>query len=198
MTLAFAPTDGKSRTQTIQQLMQTVDKGGPRVSRTAVVVPDYSNGELNTSSVMVVKSVETLPRPVTATEQAARPFALGTIELHPTNGRRFPATDELGVFFLIYNAGTSSATGKPDVVTEFVFHSRPAGQPERYFNRTASQALNASMLPATFDPRADHQLQAGQFVPLRSFAPGEYRLEVQVHDQVTGRKLTREVVFTVY
>jgi hypothetical protein len=197
LSIVSAPTDGNSKTATIQQLIAKVDRGDPDVSRTPVTVPDFWNGELNTSSVMVVSAIDTLPKPLTAAELATRPFALGLRELHLTNGRRFATRDELSVFFLIYNAANSPGTGRPDLTVDYSFYARPTGQPERYFNRTAPQVFNATTLPQGFDPD-QHPLQAGQAVALKPFAPGEYRLEVTVQDRVSGRRLAREVTFTVY
>jgi hypothetical protein len=38
---------------------------------------------------------------------------------------------------------------------------------------------------------------AGQVVPLAGFEDGEYRLDVQVTDLLTGKSISRDLVFTV-
>jgi hypothetical protein len=97
---------------------------------------------------------------------------------------------------LIYNPKVDSAN-KPDVTVEFNFYQKPAGQPEKFFNKTAPQNLNAQTLPPNFDFAAGHQLQTGQAVPLASFPEGDYRLEIKVTDKIANKTLTREVNFTV-
>jgi hypothetical protein len=40
-------------------------------------------------------------------------------------------------------------------------------------------------------------LIAGQSVPLGSFEPGDYRLEIKVTDKTSGKSITRDVRFSV-
>jgi len=86
---------------------------------------------------------------------------------------------------------------KPDVTVEYNFYQKPAGAPEKFFNKTNPQALNAQTLPPNFDLAAGHQLQSGQAVPLASFPEGDYRLEIKVTDKIANKTLTREINFTV-
>ena len=104
--------------------------------------------------------------------------------------------DELSTFMLIYNPKVDSAN-KPDVSVEYNFYQKPAGAPEKFFNKTNPQALNAQTLPPNFDLAAGHQLQSGQAVPLASFPEGDYRLEIKVTDKIANKTLTREINFTV-
>ena len=97
---------------------------------------------------------------------------------------------------LIYNPKVD-ATNKPDVTVEYNFYQRQAGQPEKFFNKTNPQNLNAQTLPPQFDLAAGHQLQSGQAVPLASFPEGDYRLEIKVTDKIANKTLTREFNFTV-
>ena len=72
-----------------------------------------------------------------------------------------------------------------------------AGAPEKFFNKTNPQNLNAQTLPPQFDLAAGHQLQSGQAVPLASFPEGDYRLEIKVTDKIANKLVTRDVNFTV-
>ena len=161
-----------------------------------VTVPDFWNGELNTSSVIVAQRIDPLAAPLTPQQQADRPYALGTMEITPVYDLKFKKTAELSTFMLIYNPKTDSAN-KPDVSVEYNFYQKPAGQPEKFFNKTNPQSLNAQTLPPQFDLAAGHQLQSGQAVPLASFPEGDYRLEIKVTDKLANKTLTREVNFSV-
>jgi len=171
----------------------------PRVSilRQSVTVPDYWNDELATSSVIVAQRIDPLPAPLTPQQQADRPYALGAMEILPTFETRFTKKAELSTFMLIYNPKVDSVTNKPNVSVEYNFYQKLAGQPEKFFNKTNPQNLNAETLPAQFDLAAGHQLQSGQAVPLASFPEGDYRLEIKVTDKIANKTLTREIVFTV-
>ncbi len=168
----------------ISALKQTVD------------VPDFWNNDLATSSVIVAQRIDPLPAPLTPQQQADRPYALGMMEILPTFETKFTKKAELSTFMLIYNPKVDSAN-KPDVSVEYNFYQKLAGQPEKFFNKTNPQNLNAQTLPPNFDFAAGHQLQSGQAVPLASFPEGDYRLEIKVTDKIANKSLTREVNFTV-
>jgi len=163
----------------------------------SVTVPDFWNAaELTTSSVIIASRIDPLPAPLTPQQQADRPYALGTMEILPALETKFTKKNELSTFMLIYNPKVDAAN-KPDVQVEYNFYQKPAGQAEKFFNKTSPQNLNAQTLPAGFDFAAGHQLQTGQAVPLASFPEGDYRLEIKVTDKIANKTLTRDVNFTV-
>jgi hypothetical protein len=166
------------------------------VLKQSVTVPDFWNGDLATSSVIVATRIDPLPAPLTPQQQADRPYALGAMEIVPAFETKFGKKAELSTFMLIYNPKVDGAN-KPDVTVEYNFYQKPAGQPEKFFNKTAPQSLNAQTLPPNFDFAAGHQLQSGQAVPLASFPEGDYRLEIKVTDKIANKTLTKEINFSV-
>jgi len=170
----------------------------PKMSllKQSVTVPDFWNNELSTSSVIVAQRIDPLPAPLTPQQQADRPYALGMMEIVPSFDTKFAKKAELSTFMLIYNPKVDAAN-KPDVTVEYNFYQKPAGAPEKFFNKTNPQALNAQTLPPNFDLAAGHQMQSGQAVPLASFPEGDYRLEIKVTDKIANKTLTRELNFTV-
>jgi hypothetical protein len=170
----------------------------PKVSvvKQTITVPDFWSQELSTSSVIVASRIEPLAAPLSANEQIERPYALGMMEIVPTTDMKFTTKGELSVFMLIYNPKVD-AMNKPDVTVEYNFYQKPSGAPEKFFNKTSPQPLNATTLPPAFDMSLGHQLQTGQAVPLASFPAGDYRLEIKVTDKLSTKSLTRDVNFTV-
>jgi len=176
------------------------------VLKQTVNVPDFWNGDLNTSSIIVTQRIDPLPAPLTPEQQADRPYAMGTMELLPMFDTKFTKKSEIQTFMLIYNPKTDNAN-KPDVTVEYNFCQVAAGgepkpgEPckagEKFFNKTNPQNLNAQTLPPIFDMAAGHQLQTGQAVPLASFPEGQYRLEIKVTDKLANKSLTRDVNFTI-
>ena len=167
------------------------------VIKQTINVPDLWTQDLTTSSIIAAQHIEPLSAPLSPNEQLERPYAaLGSMEITPSLDSRFTTKDELSIFFLIYNAKTD-AMNKPDVAVEYNFYTKPAGAPEKFFNKTAVQSLNASTLPKEFDMSLGHQLSTGQGVQLTSFPAGDYRLEVKVTDKLSGKTITRDVNFTV-
>jgi len=176
------------------------------VLKQSLTVPDFWNGDLNTSSVIVTEKIDPLPAPLTPEQQADRPYAMGTMELLPRFDMKFTKKSEIQTFMLIYNPQTDKAN-KPDVTVEYNFcqaaagNEPKAGEPcksgEKFFNKTNPQNLNAQTLPPIFDMAAGHQLQTGQAVPLASFPEGQFRLEIKVTDKIASKSLTRDVNFTI-
>jgi hypothetical protein len=164
----------------------------------ALTVPDFWNGELATSSVILAANVEPMQAPLTPQEMKEQPYALGSTRITPATSAKLSKKGELSVVFIVYNTG-QDPNRKPDVTVEYVFYQKlaTAENGEKFFNKTNPQNFNATTLPPQFDPAIGHQLVAGQSVPLGSFPEGDYRLEIKVTDKLTGKNVTHNVPFTV-
>jgi hypothetical protein len=165
------------------------------VLQKTLVVPDYNTG-LTTSEVIVARSIEQLAQPLPANKVAENPYTFGPLKLNPVMDGKFAKTGELNVVFWIYNAGLASATSKPDVQVEYNFNQKTADG-EKFFNKTAPTALNATTLPPEFDFAKGHQLTEIQSIPLASFPPGDYRLEIKVTDKTNNKTVTQNINFNV-
>lgn len=184
-------------------LRERVEPGGrgaraqPKASvlRQPLSVPEFRSGELTTSSVIVADGLTALPEPVPADRLAERPYAIGRNEITPAADRRFRRDEELVVVLLVYNP-TVTAERQFDVKVEYHFF-RKTGDQERYFNHTDPQRFNPALMGAAFDPTTGDPVMAGQVVPLIGFEEGDYRLDVQVVDLLSGKTISRDVFFTV-
>jgi hypothetical protein len=170
----------------------------PNAARTAalsrpVTVPDFWNGGLTTSSVMLASRLDPLPAPVARQLPLEHPYSLGGLELVPAWEASFTRKAEVLPFFLIYNAGLDAAN-KPDLLIEYRFYT--VGDQQALFNTAQPQELNGRTLPPQFDP-ATYQLQAGEGFPLASFPPGRYRLEMTITDRVARQSIVRDVMFSI-
>ena len=166
------------------------------VIKQTVTVPDLWNGELTTSSVIVASGSTRCRR---RSRRSSRP-SVRTRSARWKSCRRsstkFTKKAELSTFMLIYNPKIDAAN-KPDVSVEYNFYNEAERQPEKFFNKTNPQNLNAQTLPPEFDFGRGHQLQSGQAVPLASFPEGDYRLEIKITDKIANKSLTRDVNFSV-
>jgi hypothetical protein len=162
------------------------------VHKQVLAVPDFSSG-LTTSSVIVATSLEDAPQQITPQQQLEEPFMMGGYRIAPTFTSTLPKSGELLFVFFIYNE-REAAGGKPDVDVNYYFYRAAEAKP---FSKAATTTFNATSLPAEFSLAAGHQLVVGQGIPLASFAPGDYRLEVRIADKASGQSITRDVPFTV-
>jgi hypothetical protein len=184
------------------------------VVRRQLSVPEFWSGELTTSSIIVADRLTTLVEDVPADQLAERPYAIGRIEVTPAADRTFRKDEELVVVFLVYHPMVT-AERQFDVKVEYHFFRKeganrarieatesdgahpPVRPGERYFNHTDPQRFNPALMGAAFNPANGEPVMAGQIVPLSGFELGEYRLDVQVVDLLSGKSISREVVFTV-
>jgi hypothetical protein len=163
--------------------------------RRDITVPDFGKAELSTSSVIVASAIEPVTTALTAQQQQENPYTFGSMRVVPSPDMKMKKSGELQVLFWIYGA-QPDAMNKPDVTVEYNFHQKTA-EGEKYFNKTAPQALNAMTLPPEFNMAAGHQLPGSLVVPLMSFPVGDYRLEIKITDKLSGKTLTQNATFTV-
>ena len=166
------------------------------VLRKPLTVPDFNNGELTTSEIIVAKSIEQLPAALPPNKAAENPYTFGPLKVTPTADPKFAKAGELNVIFWVYNAGVSTATSKPDVQVEYNFNQKTADG-EKFFNKTQPSVLNSTTLPPEFDFAKGHQLTEVQSIPLASFPPGDYRLEIKVTDKTSSKTVTQNINFNV-
>ena len=156
-----------------------------------VEVPDLSNGQLQTSSVIIASAIEPREQPLSPEEVRDDPYSLGgLLRIVPKRDGLFTTGEQLAFLLYVYNPQLTDES--PDVTVEFDFHRRTASG-EEFFNRTSPQNFNAQTWPN--DVSAG--LPAGSAVPLSSFPTGDYRLEIKITDNAAEQTLTRDVNFTV-
>jgi hypothetical protein len=152
--------------------------------------------ELSTSSIIVADKVDVLQSALPPERQRDNPYTFGQMKISPSDANKFLKKDDLNIIFWIYGVSSDPTTKKPNVSVDFSFSQKlPSG--EKYFNKTEPQELNAATLPPQFDLAAGHQLPGSLQVPLASFPEGEYRLEIKISDKVSGKSISRDVMFTV-
>jgi len=183
------------------------------VLRQLLSVPDFWSNELTTSSMILADRLDTLPEPVPSDQLSERPYVIGRNEIMPAFDRRFTKNEELIVVFLVYNPMVT-AERQFDVRVEYHFFRKlePGGQVdgpasasmhpppragEKYFNHTDPQRFNPALMGTGFDPSGGEPVMAGQVVPLAGFQEGDYRLAVQIIDLLSGKLISRDVLFTV-
>jgi len=170
--------------------VEKVDKNyTPRVGvlKHDVTVPDFNKAELTTSSLLLSSGIQPAPSGQTADED---PYIFGQMQIVPSKDGKYKKTDTLSLVYWVYGA-TGDAAGKPDLQVENSFNQKTADG-EKFFNKTQPQALNAAT-PYNVGMGIPNFLE----VPLLSFAPGDYRLEVKITDKPSGKTITQNVNFSV-
>jgi hypothetical protein len=165
------------------------------VIKKALTVPSLGD-ELTTSSVIVADKIDVLQTAISPDKQRDNPYTFGSMKITPSERNKFAKTDDLNIVFFIYGASADPATKKPDLTVDYSFSQKNANG-EKYFNKTDPQVLNATTLPPQYDLAMGYQLQGSQSVPLATFPEGDYHLVITVADKISGKSITRDVMFTV-
>jgi hypothetical protein len=152
-----------------------------------LTVPDYNKAELGTSSMLLSTAIQPAAGGQTADDD---PYIFGQMQIVPSRDGKYKKSDTLSVVYWVYGA-TGDATGKPDLTIENSFNQKTADG-EKFFNKTQPQAVNGQS-PYNVSTGVPNFLE----VPLVSFAPGDYRLEIKITDKPSGKTVTQNVNFTV-
>ena len=167
----------------------------------ALTVPDYANNELTTSSLILLDKFEGLSTPMTPDMIEVKPYNMGA-EIVPARSPVKKKTDELLIFYQVYNAAIDATSLKPDVVVEYEFfvkdgaEEKPAMSTDNKKLVYPPQKYNGSTLPPQFDGNV-MPLTPALAVPLNLFAPGNYRVSIKVIDAKATKTITREVLFSL-
>lgn len=158
-------------------------------------VPNYSNGEFATSSVILAERVDTLPAPLPVDQQTEHPYTFGTSEIVVSPEHKFRKTQELIVLVQIYNPSLDKDK-KFNLEVNYAFYRQDTSG-EKFFNKTEAQGLTPESMGPGFDPSGNSAIQAGQAIALQSFPDGNYRLEIKIADKLSAKALAQNVSFTV-
>jgi hypothetical protein len=161
----------------------------PRVGilKKDVTVPDFNIPGLATSSMLLSTGIQPAAAGVTAEDD---PYVFGQMQIAPSKDGKYKKTDTLSVVYWVYGA-TGDAAGKPDLTIENSFNQKTSDG-EKFFNKTQPQSLNAQT-PYNVSMGVPNFLE----VPLASFVPGDYRLEIKITDKASGKTVTQNVNFSV-
>lgn len=165
------------------------------VYKTTLTVPDYWSDTFQLSSTFLASKVTPLDSVPTGDAQKQKPFVIGNMELTPAIDGKLTPADEVNVFFMVYGAGLGPER-KPDILIEWQPYKKgPLG--EAKYRSIAPSKLDKDTLPPNFDVAQGHQVVGSLNVPASAFEPGDYRLNIKVTDNTTGKSLTHDVAFSV-
>jgi hypothetical protein len=155
-------------------------------------VPDMFK-ELTTSTVILADTIDAATEQLNNEQQLQNPYTISGYKIAPSLTSTFNKSGQFNFVFFVYNEGTGAAD-KPDLVVEMGFYKDGA---TTVMARMKPQELNAQTLPVEFSKKAGHVISVAQGIPLTSFEPGKYRLEIKVTDKTNNASVTRNEIFTV-
>jgi GWxTD domain-containing protein len=161
-------------------VVKDVNSGNVGVVNTNLRVPRYEDDKLSSSSLILADQIQR----VSAKDIGVGQFVLGDVKVRPKMDSTFATNDNLGIFLQIYNLKVDDKTHKANASVQYrVMKDK---QSILKFDEGSEQ----------INQRGD-ELTLEKALALKSLAPGKYKLEVQVTDNVTKESITPTADFTV-
>jgi len=163
-------------------VIKDTNSGNVGVVDTRLAVPRFQEDQLNASSLILADQIN----PVSSKDIGLGQFVLGDMKVRPKLDRSFYQNQEMGVFMQVYNLKVDDQTHKADVSVQYRVLKDKDPNPILKFD------LGADKLPAHGE---ELTLQDG--LTLGSLAPGQYKLEIVVTDNLSKQTITPSQDFTV-
>lgn len=178
--MALAPGD-----YTVELVVRDRLSGKVAARREKLLVPE-AGAEFSASRVILSRYVE----PVGAAGAAALPedvFREGNVQVRPSPSRVFTASDNLIIFFKLYNAAADAATAKPSVRVTVILSKD---------GKAVAKPLGYDLTEVTRGAAGPH-LTFAKFIPLAGLAPGRYEAAVESRDMVTLKLVKQKASFSI-
>ena len=163
-------------------VIKDVQSGNVGVVNSRLAVPHYDDDKLDASSLILADQIEHVPAKQIGTGQ----FVLGSSKVRPRLEGDFTNADKLGIYLQIYNLKPDEKTHKSNA--NFQFTVKQNNQPVQGMQfQVSSDDLKQS----------GDQVTIERLLPLATFTPGKYTLEVVATDKLSSQTVTRTADFSV-
>jgi GWxTD domain-containing protein len=175
-------------------VLKDVNSNNVGVVNTRLAVPRFQDDQLSSSSLILADEIQR----VSMKDIGLGQFVLGDVKVRPKLDQAFLASDDMGVFLQVYNLKVDEKTHKADASVQYrVKKLGDAG------GAGSSGGANEAPPVLKFDlasdkfPEHGEELTLENMITLGSLAPGRYKLEVAVTDNLAKQTITPTTDFTV-
>jgi len=164
-------------------VLKDVNNGNVGVVNTRLAVPRFQDDQLSSSSLILADQIQR----VSMKDIGLGQFVLGDVKVRPKMDKTFVPTDAMGVFLQVYNLKVDDKTHKADASVEYRVSKAGEG---------AAPMLKFD-IPTDKLPEHGEELTLENMITLGSLAPGKYKLEVAVTDNLAKQTITPTEEFTI-
>lgn len=152
------------------------------VVNTRLAVPQFPDESLRSSTLILADELNR----VSSKDIGLGQFVIGDVKVRPKLDGVFSQTDPMGIFLQVYNLKTDSKTHRANASVEYRVLKDKDPNPVLKFD-----------IPADKIGEHGEQLTLENRLTLGSLAPGHYKLEVAVTDNLAQQTITPYAEFTV-
>jgi GWxTD domain-containing protein len=161
-------------------VIKDVNSGNVGVVNTRLAVPHFEEEQLSSSSLVLADQIAK----VSAKDIGLGQFVIGDVKVRPKMDETFAQNEPMGVFLQVYNLKVDDKTHKPDASVQFVVLK-------------GDQPVLKYEVPKGQLPERGEEMTLENLVALNSFAPGRYKLEVAITDNIAKQTITPSAEFNV-
>ena len=169
-------------TYTIDLLVKDRLSGKVAAKREKLVLP-VADSEFSATDVVLSRHAEPFTPPLSGPSDV---LSAGNVQIRPSPSREFHATDNLIIFFKLYNAARAPDSGKP-LVRVTVMLTRDG--------KLVTKPLDYELTETSADP-VPH-LTFAKYVKLAGLQAGKYMAVIEARDMVHQKVLKQEAFFVV-
>ncbi len=165
-------------------MVKDVNSGNVGAVNTRLAVPRFDEDKLASSNIMLADEIQR----VSSKDIGLGQFVLGDVKVRPKLDAVFSERDKLGIYMQIYNLKIDDKTHKPDASVEY-----------RVVKDGEKNAVPMLKFDEPSDKLAEHgeQLTIEKALALGGLAPGKYKLEIQITDNLAKQTISPSAEFTV-
>jgi GWxTD domain-containing protein len=152
------------------------------VVNTRLGVPRYEDDKLSSSSLILADQIQR----VSSHDIGLGQFVLGDIKVRPKMDSTFASNEKLGIFLQVYNLKVDDKTHLADAAVEYRVMKEKDPTPVLKMNESGNQLAQRG-----------EELTLEKALALGALAPGKYKLEIQVTDNLSKETITPTADFTV-
>jgi GWxTD domain-containing protein len=145
-----------------------------------IVVPQFSEDKLTTSSLILADQIQPLP----TSEVGSSRFVIGGTKVRPSVNQVFTQSQNFGIYMQVYNLGVDPKTHLPSANIEY------------QISKDGKTVLNQTEQAATIKD-ASEQVTLEKTMPAKMLEPGKYTLQIKITDKVKDQTDTQTTNFQV-
>jgi len=138
-------------------------------------VPRYDDDKLSSSSLILADLIQQVP----TTQVGTGMFVIGSTKVRPSVQKVFTRDQNLGIYMQVYNLAQDPTTHKPSADIDY------------------SLTKDGQSLYSSSEKAQTAQVTISKTLPLKTLAPGEYKLEIKVTDNVSKQSVLEPATFQV-
>ncbi len=159
---------------------------GKTAARREKLVLPVAGPEFSTSAVVLSRHVEPARQSFAGADGSGDVLSQGGAQIRPSPSKEFRPGDNLIIFFNLYNASRSTATGKPRVSVTVSLTKD---------NKAAVKPINYELTETVAEP-VPH-LAFAKYISLAPLRAGKYTAMIEARDTVTGKLVKQEESFVI-